>query len=387
MILKDKYYGQSARIARWKIDNPIENLLARLADYSEICKSLYVFYYRLSDRKYFNHGIKLIDIQLAIHKDQFVKVKHNRLVRDMVYCLHRFGICFEEYCIYYFVQRNTYSRSQFVSDKLRHYYCDLVNGKDIPNILNDKYNCYLHYRDFFKREVLGCYSYDDLAKFRDFVQRHPKFILKPTGGNCGHGVQILSVSTENSADDLFNVSISKGSFVVEELIKQGDEMDSLHPQSINSVRVSTFVLNNTVNIIAAVLRMGKGDSVVDNAGSGGMYASVDVQNGIVQTDARTYSDIHYNFHPDTGVPIIGFQLPHWNEALSLIEQMALKQKGTTLIAWDIAYSAVGGGSWIMVEGNAVGSWDVLQSNRQIGLKPYLHSLLDEYFQYGKKSSQ
>ena len=72
MILKDKYYGQSARIARWKIDNPIENLLARLADYSEICKSLYVFYYRLSDRKYFNHGIKLIDRQLAIHKDQFV---------------------------------------------------------------------------------------------------------------------------------------------------------------------------------------------------------------------------------------------------------------------------------------------------------------------------
>ena len=41
----------------------------------------------------------------------------------------------------------------------------------------------------------------------------------------------------------------------------------------------------------------------------------------------------------------------------------------------------------MVEGNAVGSWDVLQSNRQLGLKPYLYSLLDEYFKYGKKSSQ
>ena len=376
MILKEKYYGQSTRIAIWKIDNRIENILAKLADYSEIWKSLYVFYYQLSDRKYFNHGVKLIDRQLAIHKDQFVKIKYRRLIRDMVYCLHRFGISFEEYCIYYFVQRNTFSRSKFVSDKLRHYYCDLVNSKEIPIILNDKYNCYLHYKDFFKREVLGCYSSDDKTKFLAFVQQHTKFILKPTGGNCGHGVQILSVSSSDSAEDLFNIAISKGSFVVEELIKQGNEMASLHPQSINSVRISTFVLNNTVKIIAAVLRIGKGDSAVDNAGSGGMYASIDVQNGIVQTDARTYSDLHYNFHPDTGVPIVGFQLPHWNEALSLIKQLALKLKGSTLIAWDIAYSVNG---WLMVEGNAVGSWDVLQSNRQIGLKPYLFSLMDEYF--------
>ena len=175
---------------------------------------------------------------------------------------------------------------------------------------------------------------------------------------------------------LFDEIIAQGAFVVEELIEQSEEMASLHPESINSVRVSTFVLNGSVHIIAAVLRIGQGISVVDNAGSGGMYASVDVVNGIVQTDARTYSDMHYNIHPDTGVQIVGFNLPQWNEALALVRQMALKQNGSTLIAWDIAHSKHG---WLMVEGNAVGSWDVLQSNRQIGLKPRLFSLMDEYF--------
>ena len=52
-------------------------------------------------------------------------------------------------------------------------------------------------------------------------------------------------------------------------------------------------------------------------------------------------------------------------------------EGSTLIAWDIAYSERG---WLMVEGNAVGSWDVLQSNLQIGLKPRLFMLMDKYFE-------
>ena len=35
----------------------------------------------------------------------------------------------------------------------------------------------------------------------------------------------------------------------------------------------------------------------------------------------------------------------------------------------------------MVEGNAVGSWDVLQSNLQKGLKPMLFSRIDRYFKF------
>ena len=374
---KDKYYGQAVRIANWKRNSLLESWLSRLADHSEGWKRLYVAYYKIADREYFQRGIKMIDKQLSIHKKQFIGITKNYIVRDMVYCLHRFGISFEEYCIYYFINRNFYSRSKFVSDKLRHYYCELVNSKEISQILNDKYSCYIHYKEFFKREVLGCYSVNDKAQFLAFARHYKQFILKPMGGNCGHGVKKCLFSDEATFSSLFDSVISQGPFVIEELIKQGKEMASLHPQSINTVRVSTFVLNDTVQIIAAVLRIGKGDSVVDNAGSGGMYASVDVEHGIVQTDARTYTDIHYNIHPDTGTPIVGFRLPQWSDALSLIHRIALKRKGSTLIAWDIAYSECG---WLMVEGNAVGSWDVLQSNKQIGLKPYLFALMDEYFE-------
>ena len=374
---KDKYFGLSPRIACWKKDSRMENWLGFKADNSEFWKRLYVLYYRMKDKKYYSGGVKFIDKVISSYENKtLLSLKKEYIIRDMVYSLHRFGISFKEYCIYDFVDKNNRCRNTYVSDKLRHYYSELVNSKDVFPLLNDKYACYQKYKSFFKRDVLGCYTMNDKDAFMDFFYKHSRFVFKPIGGNCGHGVRFVSFLSQEDASIFFNESIAKGAFIVEEPIKQGKEMAALHPQSINSLRVSTFVLNTRVHINAVVLRMGLGDSVVDNAGSGGIYASVDFEHGFVQTDARDYLGHHYNIHPSTGVQIVGYKLPEWDEALKLIRQIATHQKGTTLIAWDIAYSDKG---WLMVEGNAVGSWDVLQSNRQMGKKEELFRLMDEYF--------
>jgi len=372
---KDKYFGLSSRIACWKRDTPLENWLSFQADKSEFWKRIYVLYYRVFDNKYYRCGVKFIEKTIGPYESKFTMLDRRIIIRDMIYCLHRFGISFEEYCIYDFVDKNNRCRNSYVSDKLRHYYCDILNSKSITSLLNDKYECYKKYKEFFKREVLGCYTNGDKKCFMEFVSIHEHFIFKPIGGNCGYGVKIISLDMDE-ASKFFEERIVDGAFVVEELIKQGEDMAILHPQSINSLRASTFVLKGQVHINAIVLRMGLGDSVVDNAGSGGIYASVDPECGLVQTDARDYKGRHFNIHPDTGVQIIGYKLPKWDEALSLIHKMATCQEGSTLIAWDIAYSDKG---WLMVEGNAVGSWDVLQSNKQIGKKAELFHNIDEYF--------
>lgn len=376
MMKKDKYFGLSPRIACWKRDTPLENWLSLKADESDFWKRIYVLYYKLCDRKYYRGGVELIEKVIEPYKDKFISFDRNCIIRDMVYCLHRFGISFEEYCIYDFVDKNNSCRNSYVSDKLRHYYCDILNSKSITDLLNDKYKCYKKYAEFFKREVLGCYADGDKDAFIEFISKHALFIFKPVDGNCGHGVKIISLE-KSDASDFFDKRITDGPFVVEELICQGAEMAALHPQSINSLRVSTFVLKGKVHINAITLRMGLGESVVDNAGSGGIYASVDPEYGFVQTDARDYKGQHFNIHPDTGVQIVGYKLPEWGKALSLIHKIATCQEGTVLIAWDIAYSDKG---WLMVEGNAVGSWDILQSNKQIGKKAELFSYMDNFFE-------
>ena len=46
MNRKDRYFGMSPRIARWKLDTPFENWLGYKADKSEFWKKLYVIYYK-----------------------------------------------------------------------------------------------------------------------------------------------------------------------------------------------------------------------------------------------------------------------------------------------------------------------------------------------------
>lgn len=115
---------------------------------------------------------------------------------------------------------------------------------------------------------------------------------------------------------------------------------------------------------------------MDNAGSGGIYASVDPKYGFVQTDAINYKGEHFNLHPDTNIQIVGYKFPKWNEAVSMIYDMAMNIKGTTLVSWDIAYSDKG---WVMVEANDNGDWSIIQSNQKIGKKAELFSYMDEYF--------
>ena len=135
---------------------------------------------------------------------------------------------------------------------------------------------------------------------------------------------------------------------------------------------------NEVYILSVIWRIGAGESIMDNAGSGGMYASIDHQLGIVESDAVNYKGEHFNVHPDTGVQIVGHKLPRWNEALSLVHNMATCVSGTTLISWDIAYSDRG---WLMIETNDNGDWSIIQSIKKIGKKEILYTYMDKYFQY------
>lgn len=371
----DRYFGISSKIARWKRHTYLEKALCFLADKCELGKRLYVFYYKVFDREYYIRGEKFINAQLETYKDQWTGLKYSQVSRDMIYCLHRMGISFQDYWIYGFINKSLYCRKSFVADKLRYYYCDILNAPHISHLMTDKYACYKEYKEFFKRDVVGCFRNDDFDVFANFVAKHNRFIYKPFNEHSGHGIKIYT-ATNDSSQRVFSDLLAHGPFVAEELIAQGEEVARMHSACINSCRVVTFYVNGKVHIIGVTWRIGVGNAVMDNAGSGGIYASVDPRYGFVQTDAINYKGQHFNIHPDSKVPIVGFQLPEWNEALALIKGMATQIEGTTLISWDIAYSDKG---WLMVEANENGDWSIIQSNKQIGKKSELFALMDEYF--------
>lgn len=377
---KEKYFGLSPRIAKWKLDTPLENWLSLKADGSEFWKRVYMSYYYFFNHNYFVKGQGMAKNTIENHATGKDVKDYAAVVRDMIYCLHRFGFSFQDYCIYDFAHNHDLAyRQSFVADKLRYHYCDMLNSSEVFHVMNDKFACYKVYRHFYKRQMIGCFSYADKASFEQFLLEHSSFIYKPLEEHSGHGIEIFDTNQLDSSE-FFKAKLEHGAFVLEELIEQGEEVARMHPQSVNSCRVLTFTNGDQVEIIGTTWRVGSGNSIKDNAGSGGMYAFINPQTGIVETDAINYSGRHFKLHPDTEVAFEGFRMPLWKEAMTMVREMATSKKGTTLIAWDIAYSKRG---WVMVEANENGDWGIIQSNKKIGRKETLFKLMNDYFQTHK----
>ena len=119
---------------------------------------------------------------------------------------------------------------------------------------------------------------------------------------------------------------------------------------------------------------------MDNAGAGGIYVGIDVNEGIVNTIARDNIGNKYLKHPDTGVIFPGFKVPDWKEAKETLKEMALVIPNATMISWDLAYSVNG---WCMVEGNDVGEAYLYQAQTQTGAKERIIEHIDAYFASSK----
>ncbi len=376
----EKYFGLSDRIAKWKNISEFESELASNAKISPVGKKLYAAYYRSMDEAYYEKGkklaLELLNRDKEVPKDQIFE----EIYDDMVYCLHRYGLSFQDYIIYGLYFKSEKGRESFVSDKLRYYYCDILNAPDVEALMTDKYACYEVYSGFFKREVVPIMQEQDKGKFKDFIKKNREFIYKPLNDHSGHGI-VKVKSDDIDVNEWFEKTVRNNPGIAEELIQQGEPLKGLNPASVNSCRVVTFTIETEVTIIGATLRIGVGNSIKDNAGSGGIYASVDPSTGVIQSDAKNYMNEHFLFHPTTHCQIIGFQMPEWDKAKALITDMATHRLGTTLISWDIAYSEKG---WCMVEANDNGDWSLMQSNFQKGRKRELVDLMDRYFNSLKK---
>lgn len=156
---------------------------------------------------------------------------------------------------------------------------------------------------------------------------------------------------------------------MEELISQDDRLGRIHPQSVNTVRVPTIRLNDRTILFHPFFRVGRGESVVDNAGSGGIICALDSKTGTVIAAADEHGN-KFTVHPDTKEKLIGFEIPEWDKAVEFVEALVKVVPSNRYTGWDIALTNEG---WILIEANARGQW-VAQIPLQQGFRK-------EYMQY------
>lgn len=298
--------------------------------------------------------------------------QHGNLT-DYKLALKKNFVTYSEYMYQYeFWKLNEEDRDMFISRNeviyiltkkiyLSNYYNTKITA---PEIFSNKLNFLKYFSDYVHRKwlVVNNSSYD---VFVDFLKNTNNVIVKPIYGNCGKGVSLIS-EKENLEDLYFDYC--KNNMIIEECIQGCDEIQSFHPKSLNTIRVVTVIDDkHNVVVFGAVLRMGTGGAIIDNAHAGGIFAKININTGIVESNAIDTKGNTFFKHCDSNKDIKGFKIPCWEKIKDTCVNASLliKDKGI-IIGWDVVVNKKY--QIEFVEGNFCPDFDIMQSPLKKGVK-------------------
>ena len=288
-----------------------------------------------------------------------------------IYYYWVYGCPASEYYFLDFPNKSHEEIKEYVTMREKVVYRNRLNRFEDAHLLNNKWDAYCLFRDYYGREVILIRDDSDYPKFCDFLQRHPEFVVKPTdmgGGNGVHKVSTDGNMTDEERRTLFHEILSEceknkklylrgkeNSMILEELLVQVPEMSAMHPNSINGVRVTTVRVGDKVHILYPWFKIGRFGQFLTSAVFGTLDACIDAETGVVNTPGCSESNERFDVHPDTGVPILGFQIPRWKELVETVTELAKKIETVHYVGWDMVLTEKG---WVMMEGNFSGdfSW-------------------------------
>lgn len=283
-------------------------------------------------------------------------------------------VSYSEYAYQYeFYKKSTLQKEEFISRlKMRHFYLRYTR-RSIKDLFNDKIKFLITFDKYIHRNWIFApnASYE---KFAWLVSNYD-CIIKPTNGSLGKGVfKTYKNSNTNKLKSLYDFSINN-ELLVEECIESCEELKVFHPQSLNTIRVVTISNKEKAEVFGAFLRVGVGNSVVDNAHAGGIFAQIDITNGKIESDGINTNGERFICHPDNGILFKGYIIPKWNLIIETCCETA-KLTDNIITGWDVVINK--DGIIELIEGNNSPDFDVMQSPLQIGVKKKLFSLIKKY---------
>ncbi len=266
---------------------------------------------------------------------------------DMFWSAAKYECAFQDYQDWDFAILSKAERTTFMTHPKSDHYARRFNTDKQANLrLADKSNFNVEFDDLLGREWLDVRTASD-AQLADFVERHPNLMAKVPDSLGGKGIE--RVRPDDIGTDLARfrkIRMSNRQFLLEEFLVQHPHLVALNESSVNTMRIVTFNNGDRVGVIAVALRIGAGGDV-DNFSGGGMYTMLD-EAGIAQCPAFDDNNAIHSIHPLSGVPIVGFEVPHFERALELVAAAARRIPEVPYVGWDVAIAP---DRPVLIEGN------------------------------------
>lgn len=194
----------------------------------------------------------------------------------------------------------------------------------------------------------GCYRIDnDLISLEEAVEKCyniGKAIIKPTMWT-GSGRFVRSLNIVNGKDVITDENIKEifmtygTDFIVQEKIINSSLIRKISPKSLNTFRITTYILDGKIYTSPIALRLGCGDSEVDNVCAGGLSIGVD-DNGYLMPKAHNHGQSGYQefcCHPDTKTEFEGCYVGKVELLKETVIKMHSRITFVGIVAWDLTF--------------------------------------------------
>lgn len=259
------------------------------------------------------------------------------------------------------------ARDEFVSTSEMQVIYRKLGNREVRDMFHDK----VRFLEAFAPFVYRWWAMAKNISLEELKQKASEFdiIAKPVDGTRGDGIFKVVDSNVVNWQSLYEKLVNDN-YLLEQCIKECDELAAFHPASLNTIRVVTISNGDHCEVFGALFRMGTHGNVIDNTHAGGVYAPINVDTGVIEISAIDSNNKHYIAHPDTGKLIIGFRIPQWEGIVATCKNASRAFPNIHFAGWDLCINQAG--QVEIIEGNHAPDFDGgMQAPLKIGVKKKL----------------
>ncbi len=279
------------------------------------------------------------------------------LLWDMLRCAIQYNAGYMDYKIAEMYRLTDEQKKTVITRGLSNSIVRRMNDKAYWYLFDDKATFNALFKEHIRRNWLKISPDTDRIAFLAFLSENEDIIAKPLEGSSGVGILHYTREDWLGREDAFLTELLANDIgIIEQRVIQHPKMMEMCPTSVNTIRIATLLGDKKQGVVYAFLRIGNG-KIMDNVDCGGMAARVDLESGKLLTVGADKAGNIFTKHPMTGTPIIGFEVPFFQEAMQMCLEAAQKVPQMRFIAWDVAVTKDGP---CFIEGNSFPSHAVPQ---------------------------